>query len=203
MNTKPILAYDCACVGASIALRVGGHTHAHSLAQSAQAAELIPAIDALLREHSVAYAELGSIVTTIGPGSFTGVRIGLAALHGLVLVNRTPIKLISTLEAAAWQVASSHKPPQFIVSLRAGKGEVYAQSFQLNDGKPVASGDITLEPETRNDWSLPHFSLAPDAAAMCEIAELLPSASLTDALPLYIRPPDAAVPAPYAWLAAN
>lgn len=203
MNTKPILAYDCACVGASIALRARGHTHVRSIAQTAQAAELIPAIDALLREHGVAYAELGSIVTTIGPGSFTGVRIGLAALHGLVLVNHTPIKLISTLEAAAWQVASRHKPPQFIVSLRAGKGEVYAQRFELRDGKPVASGDINLEPETRSDWPLPHFNIAPDAAAMCEIADMLPERTLAEALPLYIRPPDAAVPAPYAWLAAN
>lgn len=203
MNTKPILAYDCACVGASVALRVNGHTHARSVGQTAQAAELIPTIDALLREHGVAYAELGAIVTTVGPGSFTGVRIGLAALHGFALVNPVPIKLLSTLEATAWRAIQESPVENFIVSLRAGKGEVYAQHFGLHDGRPVPRSDITLEPETRSDWPLPHFSLAPDASRLCEIAEVLPTATLAEALPLYIRPPDAAVPAPYAWLAAN
>lgn len=208
---KPILAFDTACTGASIALRVGGHTHTRRLEQSQQAAELVCAIDALLREQAVAYRDLGCIVSTVGPGSFTGVRIGLAALHGFVLVNPTPIKLLSTLGAMAWQaVQATDAPASFYISLRAGKGEVYAQRFTIKDKAPIAAGDIFLAPEGRTDWDAPCFGndanspiAGPDAGLLCSIADRLPESSLADAAPLYIRPPDAIAPAPLSWLAAN
>lgn len=198
---KPVLAFDSACIGASIALLVNGKMHVRTLEQSQQAAQLVPAIDALLKEHGVTYKELGCIVTTTGPGSFTGVRIGLAALHGFVLVNSTPVKLVSTLAAMAWQAVRAAKPPRFVITLRAGKGEVYAQYFTCENDTPKAEGDIFLAPETKTDWDAPCFSDLPDAAVLCAIAELLPAATLVDAVPLYIRPPDALPPAPLAWLA--
>lgn len=202
---KPILAYDCATVGASLALLVDGHIHTRAIGQTRQAAELVPAIDALLREHHVSYADLGCIVSTIGPGSFTGVRIGLAALHGLVLVSQTPIKLVTTLQAMTWRIANA--PTEYYITLRAGKGEVYAQRFAAT----TARGDIFLAPETKQDWDLPCFGNVPDmhsphyiagasAETLCTIADQLPNATLADALPLYIRPPDAKQPAPLSWL---
>lgn len=204
MSTKPILAFDCATIGASIALSLNGEVHARAIGQTQQAAELVPTVDALLKEYGVKYNDLDCIVTTIGPGSFTGARIGLAAMHGMVLVAKTPLKIISTLEAAAWHQAEQKDSPQrFTITLRAGKGEVYAQDFELAAGKPSALSDIRLEPETKTDWALPHFSHAPDAAVMCRIAPHLPVATLADAVPLYIRPPDAIVPQGYAWLSAN
>ncbi len=206
MNTKPILAYDCACAGASIALRVNGNTHARAIGQSAQATELVPTIDALLREYGVAYTDLSAIVTTVGPGSFTGVRIGLAALHGFVLVANIPVKLLTTLEAMAWQAAArEHAPETFYITLRAGKGEVYAQAFTREATTPRAQGDIFLAPEDTSDWDRSCIAdiSAPDAVVMATIAEHLPLATLAQALPVYIRPPDAVVGAGYAWLAAN
>ena len=206
MSNKPILAYDCACTGASIALRINGNTHTRAIGQTAQAAELVPTIDALLRDHGVRYVDLGAIVTTVGPGSFTGVRIGLATLHGFVLVANIPVKLLTTLEAMAWQVAASeHAPEPFYITLRAGKGEVYAQAFTREATTPRATGDIFLAPEDKADWDKPCIAdiSAPDAAIMASIAEHLPMATLAQALPVYIRPSDAVVGAGYAWLAAN
>ncbi|MES2984798.1 MAG: tRNA (adenosine(37)-N6)-threonylcarbamoyltransferase complex dimerization subunit type 1 TsaB [Pseudomonadota bacterium] len=215
MNTKPILAFDCACVGASIALGVGKTVVTRSLPQSKQAAALVSTIDGLLRERGVAYTDLAAIVTTIGPGSFTGVRIGLAALHGFALVHPTPIKTLSTLEALAWQVATTHAADgPFLTVLRAGKGEVYAQPFTVRDGIPTASGEIFLAPEDHADWPAPTFGnhvpegapnhiLTPDAAVMVRIAAHLPTATLASALPLYIRPPDAKIPTAPLWLSAN
>lgn len=211
MSTKPILAYDCATIGASVALMHEERAHTRAIANTQQAAELIPTIDALLREHQVHYADLGAMITTIGPGSFTGVRIGLAALHGLVAVYATPIKLLTTLEAIAWQVSSmSEAPPAFVVTLRAGKGEVYTQLFALTDGKPKPTSEISLTPETKTDWPYPCYGSAtnasrhvietPDASLLCSIASLLPSQPLSEALPVYVRPPDAAIPQTYRWL---
>lgn len=215
MNTKPILAFDCACVGGSVALHVSGISHTHRLSQTKEAAELIPAIDALMKAHDVTYSALTAIITTVGPGSFTGVRIGLAALHGLALAHPTAIKTLSTLEAMAWAVSLQPTAPvDFYIALRAGKGEVYAQKFQLNSSTPTASGDITLAPETFTAWDAPCFGNhlptedafflhGPDAAVLCAIAEHLPTTILASAMPLYIRPPDAIAAAPYAWLQAK
>lgn len=207
MSTKPILAFDTATTGATIALNVNGTITTRTLEQSKQAAELIPAIDALLSDANIAYADLAGIVTTVGPGSFTGVRIGLAALHGFALVHRTPIKIITTLEAMAHQV---NRADAFIICLRAGKGEVYAQKFVAMK----ATGDIALYPEAKTDWDAPCFGnqldttdanyiAGPDAAILCRIADQLPTVSLAEAMPLYIRPPDAAIGAPLPWLSAH
>ena len=207
MSTKPILAFDTATTGASIALMVNGTIATRAIGQTEQAAQLIPSIDSLLKDANISYRDLGCIVTTIGPGSFTGVRIGLAALHGFVLVNKTPLKLITTLEAMAWQVKSTD---DFYIALRAGKGEVYAQRFNRTN----TSSDITLYPEGKTDWHAPcfgnhlpadndHFIAGPDATILCTIAEHLPTMALTDAMPLYIRPPDAVIGAPPAWLTAH
>ncbi len=204
MTTQPILAFDCACEGANIALMVDGRTVTRQLPQAQQAAELVSTIDHLLHEHDVAYGDLSCIVTTVGPGSFTGVRIGLAALHGFALVSATPVKTLTTLAAIAWQVATQPAPPEeCYITLRAGKGEVYAQAFRFTNGQPSAMGDIFLAPETKTDWDKPCHSHAPSAALLCSIAHALATVALADALPLYIRPPDAKVPQPLAWLASN
>ena len=215
MSNQPILAFDCACVGGSVALRAGGNTVSQRLSQTKEAAELVAAIDGLLKANDVAYPSLAAIITTVGPGSFTGVRIGLAALHGLALANNTPIKTLTTLEAMAWAVSlMPNAPADFHIALRAGKGELYAQRFAVSNAKPTASGDITLVPETFTAWGSPcygnHLSAedlcfihGPDATILCTIADTLPATTLANALPIYIRPPDAIAAAPLPWLQAN
>jgi tRNA threonylcarbamoyl adenosine modification protein YeaZ len=215
MSNQPILAFDCACVGGSVALMGGGHTRHHDLDQTKEAAQLVPAIDKLMKTAGIHYGKLGAIITTIGPGSFTGVRIGLATLHGLGLAHPTPIKTLSTLQAMAWAVAlSADAPGAFYIALRAGKDELYAQRFHLANGTPAEVDEITLTPENFAAWGAPCFGNhlptdsanylhGPNAAMLCAIAEQLPLTKLANALPLYIRRPDAIAPAPYAWLTAN
>lgn len=215
MHTQPILAFDSACSGASIAVMTNGHSATRRIGQTAQAAELLPAIASAMAEAGVAFHALSCIVSTIGPGSFTGVRIGLAALHGLVLVHNTPVKLITTLEAMAWAVAGQPSaPPAFWLALRAGKGEMYCQRFMLSGDDPTADHAITLKPEAHAGWDAPCFGNhlhegdaqcvpGPDAAVMARIAHRLPETPLSEALPLYIRAPDAIAAAPHPWLQAN
>ena len=61
-----------------------------------QAARLLPAIDALLKEAGVGRREIGLIAATIGPGSFTGVRVGLATARGLALALDVPLAGLPT-----------------------------------------------------------------------------------------------------------
>ena len=212
MNNKSILVFDCAGSGAGISLRVGDVTFTETLPQGKQAMSLVSKINEVVKKAGIPYADIGEILTTIGPGSFTGLRIGLAALHGLVLVHKTPIKTITTLESFAWQVASNPAAPaSYYVAIRAGKGEVYVQAFTQSAGHPTATGDIFLAPETRTEWDLPFYSNhlpatdanyipAIDTALLCNVAQHLPLASLAEALPLYIRPPDAIIPKTASWL---
>ena len=212
MENTALLAFDCATSGASIALRAGGKTYTRALAQGKQAGELISSIDALMRETGITYANLAAIVTTTGPGSFTGLRIGLAALHGLVLVHRTPIKTLTTLEAMAWHITrQANAPTTFTTAIRAGKGELYIQEFTQKNQIPSATSDISLVPETYDGWRSPHYSNnitadapnylpGPNSETLCLIADQLPTSTLADALPLYIRPPDAIIPHAHPWL---
>jgi tRNA threonylcarbamoyl adenosine modification protein YeaZ len=203
MEHKPLLAFDCATTGASISLWSDIGISSRQLPQHRQAAELVAEIDALMHNAELDYGKLAAIVTTIGPGSFTGIRIGLATLHGLALVSRVPIKLLTTLEAMAWSVARHQT--QFTIALRAGKGELFVQEFVTKNGAPVSITDIYLTPEGHSAWPSPCFGnhvsvdasnylVGPDATVLCEIATQLPTRSLTEAIPLYIRPPDAKLP---------
>ncbi len=212
MPEKPILAFDCSTPAASVALSLHGAVHVRGIENGKQAAELVSAIDDLLGEHRIKYGDLGAIITTIGPGSFTGLRIALATLHGLVLAVPTPIKTITSLEAVAWEVAHHKNPPLEIrVVLNAGKGEVFSQSFSLQGGMPKALDTIAMVHPDMVDTTLPMFGntqestsayyiVGPSAAILCEVANLLPATHINDALPLYIRAPDAKIPTPLPWL---
>lgn len=212
MNEKPILAFDCATQCASIALSAHGTLHESRLPPNRHAAMLMSEIDRLMHEAGLSYSQLGAIITTVGPGSFTGIRIGLAALQGMALASHVPVKTLTTLEAMAWEVATRTSPPtDFYTSLRAGKGEAYAQAFTLKDGMPECAGEIALVPEAAglgadhygNLQPLGHANYieSPDAVILCGVTLHIPACLLHDAVPIYIRPPDAALPAALPWLA--
>jgi tRNA threonylcarbamoyladenosine biosynthesis protein TsaB len=95
-----VLAFDCAISGLSAALvRDGRCLTAHREDGRSQAATLLPAIAALLRQAGVDRRALSLIAVTIGPGSFTGVRVGLAAARGLAMALDVPLAGITTTAA--------------------------------------------------------------------------------------------------------
>ncbi len=206
MKKQSVLAFDAATSPASVALRVEGRTTHELIAHGNQAAQLVPVIDRLLRSQNLAYSDLDSIVTTVGPGSFTGLRIVLAALHGLVLANATPIRLITSSEAVAWDVARrTDAPTEFLVALDAGKGEVFVQHFRTENTRPIALDAISLHPTSMMGGlgaacfsnllpaDHPNYISGPDACTLVAIAEYLGVAELADAVPIYIRPADAKI----------
>lgn len=204
MKHKAILAFDCSTGAATVAVRVDDDVHMREIAHGQQAALLIPTIQELIKNQGVSYANLAAMVTTIGPGSFTGLRIALAALHALALASKVPVKTITSLQAVAHDVPKH----EFLVALNAGKGEVFAQAFK--EKQPV--GEIMLvKPEAALSQSLPvygnihapeheHYMAGPSAATLCRIEGQLPTTLLADAMPLYIRPPDVKLAKPLPWL---
>jgi len=92
-----VLAFDCAVSGLAVAVvRDGSALAIHREEGREQAARLLPAIAALLEQAAVDRRALSMIAVTIGPGSFTGVRVGLAAALGLAIALDIPLAGLST-----------------------------------------------------------------------------------------------------------
>jgi tRNA threonylcarbamoyladenosine biosynthesis protein TsaB len=89
---------------------------------------LLPAIDRALGEARVSLEALGGIAVSIGPGSFTGLRIGLSTAKGLAYATGIPVVGVSTLEAMAWALPAARW--QICPVLDARKQEVYAALFR-------------------------------------------------------------------------
>jgi len=94
------------------------------LAGKTYSAQLMPSIRGLLAEHQVTLAEIGAIVVTSGPGSFTGIRIGLATAKGLTEVHSIPIVAVSRLAVLA------HNAGTRSAALDASRHEFYFREGQ-------------------------------------------------------------------------
>lgn len=95
-----VLAFDCAISGLAVAVVRDGAALAERREEGrSQAATLLPAIAATLEDAGVDRRALSLIAVTVGPGSFTGVRVGLAAARGLALALHVPLAGITTTAA--------------------------------------------------------------------------------------------------------
>lgn len=160
----------------------------------------------------LAFADLERIAVTVGPGSFTGLRVALSMARGFAVVLPVEVVGITTLAAIAEAVrkASADAGP-LAVALSARGGEVYAQLFEDGEaaGEPEAieaadfaarlapttrlagSGAARLA-ETRPELAIVDASSAPDIAAVARLGR----AAVADGppVPLYLRAPDAKPP---------
>jgi len=96
-------------------------------------AQLVPQIAALLAKHGFSKLNIDGFAVVSGPGSFTGLRVGLAAIKALAEVLQKPIAAVSLLEAVA---ASGGSPGRVTAVLDAGRGEVYAGEYELDPDSP-------------------------------------------------------------------
>jgi tRNA threonylcarbamoyladenosine biosynthesis protein TsaB len=98
-------------------------------------ARLIPAIQALLEQARLTLDEIDGIAISLGPGSFTGLRVGLSAVKGLALTAERPVVGIPTLDALAYNLPFT--PSLICPIVDARKGEVYAALYKQGGGGSV------------------------------------------------------------------
>ena len=98
------------------------------LTGGAFSAQLVPQIAALLEKHACSRGDLGAFAVTNGPGSFTGLRVGLAAIKALAEALQRPIVAISLLEAVA---CSGAAPGRVFAVLDAGRSDVYVGDYEI------------------------------------------------------------------------
>ncbi len=130
-----ILAVETATSWQSVAIVDGDVVVARADEEAAgsHARLLVPAIDRLLTSCGMVLTDMAGLAVSIGPGSFTGLRVGLATMLGFRAVTGLPLAAVPTLEAMAWNLRGAE--PRLCPLLRARTGEVYwAQYEWLPDG---------------------------------------------------------------------
>ncbi len=174
-----VLAFDCAVSGLGVAIVRDGAALA-SLREEGreQAARLLPAIAATMEQAGVERRALSMIAVTTGPGSFTGVRVGLAAARGLAMALGIPLAGIATTTVLLAQADTMGRPRDRLVvaALDSHLGDWFC-AIRAGDGAPflASTDDLARRLEGR-----PCLVVGPEAAAL---APLLPNAEAIVALP--------------------
>jgi len=101
------------------------------LAGGTFSAQLVPQIAGLLGKHGFSKHDADAFVVISGPGSFTGLRVGLAAIKALADILQKPIVPVSLLEVAA---VAGDAEGNVIAALDAGRGEVYTGEYEVSGG---------------------------------------------------------------------
>jgi tRNA threonylcarbamoyl adenosine modification protein YeaZ len=164
---------------------------------------LTPAIWECLSQAGVRLGELGQIVVGLGPGPFTGLRVGVVTAQLLATVVGVPLRGVCSLDVLAAQFAEQSPPGEFVAATDARRREVYWAGYAA-DGRRTAGPAVSAPADVpRNPVVGPAAELYPDQLLTAPGPRVLDPGTLAvrgpglpDAgrEPLYLRRPDAAEP---------
>jgi len=189
-----------------------------------QAEALAPMISDVLAEAKVTASDLDLLAVTVGPGAFTGLRIGLATARAMALAAHVPCLGLTTTEVIAHAVdASTWQQGTLLVALDSRRADIYVQTFQAGP-KPISDARA-MDPAILGGWlqdvpgpiyvvgdarelatavlieagletNVIEAPEVPDAAVVADLASRrwTPGDILQAPTPLYLRPPDAKLP---------
>lgn len=216
-----ILSLDSATEACSAAVLCDGVLVAHRFEtmRRGHAETLMLLVQDVMRQAGLTFDKLDLIATTVGPGGFTGLRIGLASARGLALAAGIPIVGVTTLEAVAKANPSTESP--LLIALDSKRSDLYMQLFDAN-GDPLSEPSAMLPVDIGP--TLPAGTIAVGGNAAEKVLEAfadrappllrhegpsLPDAAIVAQIgaerhaqmpsnerprPLYLRPPDAQKP---------
>ncbi len=212
-----VLAFDCSGASCSAAVLVDDEPQAQRFVtmERGHAEALLPMIDAVLREAKLSPAALDLLAVTVGPGSFTGLRIGLAAARGLALAGGIAALGVTSFDAV---LAAEADDVPLIVALESRRAELFLQRRDRDDvrlpalvpqaqwaeivpsGRCCLAGDGAPRLATalgRGDVTVLPGHGRPDPVALARIAAARWQAGTrAPLLPLYLRAPDTTTPRP-------
>lgn len=149
-----ILALESSAAAASVAVCEDEALIAQSVQRTGltHSATLLPMLESLLQNAGLALSEMDVLAVAAGPGSFTGLRIGVSALKGLAWGSDKPCAGCSTLESMAWQAVHMAEgrdggiaPYELCPVMDARRNQVYNARFTARDGVPVRlTGDRAI-----------------------------------------------------------
>lgn len=132
-HTPCLLALETSGVSGSVALVTPAGCLAEQIVDANQthAQQLLPTIEQLLRETKIDWPQIDGIAVSLGPGSFTGLRIGLSTAKGLSFAAAKPLIGVPSLDALAHQCLGQNLPVCALIDAR--KKEVYAAFYRENN----------------------------------------------------------------------
>lgn len=185
-----VLAFDTALGACSAGVWKDGAVIASEILVMPQghAEALMPMIERVLQTSQLTYADIDRIAVTVGPGSFTGLRVGIATARGLAMAMNKPSVGVTTTEALAAAAPENERsdaaglPRRILAAIDSKRGDVFAQLFNT-DGvslSNVVNTDFASLPEICGDGPLVVVGDAAEAAA----GALAPHAFVSQGLPL-------------------
>ena len=175
-----ILAIDTSSAWCSVALSLDDQAPElrHEAVSAGASQLLLPWIDSLLSNAKINLKDLDAVAVGIGPGAFTGVRLGVAAVQGLAISNNLPVIPVSSLDAIAAQLTNAPgfqkiNANHFVIAIDARMEEVYWARYQTQcDRLPKRLGDIHLsKPEDIDLQGIEYLA----GSAIVSYRERLPS----------------------------
>jgi len=147
-----ILSIDTSGKNGSVALARGDAEHFQLIATSpieggTFSAQLIPQIARLLTDHNRKKSDIDAFAAATGPGSFTGLRIGLTAVKGLAEILHKPIAAVSVLEACVLKSGIKYDDARVFAALDAQRNEVYLGEYMLNKGRASRIDELLVTKE--------------------------------------------------------
>jgi tRNA threonylcarbamoyladenosine biosynthesis protein TsaB len=189
------------------------------LARPAHARELMPAVAAVMERAGLGYVDLEALAVGVGPGTFTGLRIGIATARALATANGLEVRPVSSLVALAAGIDAEADRPWLLPVIDAKRGEVFAalygrggegvwgplavrpeelsERIRADEISPVAAGDGSVR--FRGVLEASGIRVMPDesrshvvrALHVCRLAAELRGVPPQAVLPDYLRAPDA------------
>jgi tRNA threonylcarbamoyladenosine biosynthesis protein TsaB len=146
-NLFPILSIETTdkLCSAAILLNENDYYETNIQGKHVHSQKLIVTIDELLKSAGLEINEIKSLAVSEGPGSFTGLRIGMAAAKGIAVGKSIPLTLVPTFDALAFKISSYlSSEKKFCIIKKASKDESYFASYIFRDGNVEIVDPIQL-----------------------------------------------------------
>jgi len=184
-----LLAFDVTAAACSAAVLGGSGevlAHAARMAERGHSELLMPMLRDVLGAAGTKVGDLGLIAVTTGPGTFTGIRIGLAAARGLALAGGVPLLGVTSFDAVAAAVATEERAGRpLVLAIDSRRADLFVQAFGADVRAPAA-----VPPDGLGHWApAGPLLVAGDAAAAA--ADVLRAAGREASLARWQGPPDA------------
>ncbi len=199
-----ILAVDTALGQESVAILKDGKIVAFSKnTESGQQAEkLFERIDGVLDAAKLTLNKIDYFSANLGPGSFTGIRVGLSAILGICIAQEKKFIVVGSLEALAYRIWQKYELNKLSIALDAGRGEAYFQEFVIRDNAMISEdGALLIETEKlimadAGNMAECKINTTPDARDVAYTAYYMVKRGKADferKEPIYLRKPDAKI----------
>jgi len=191
-----LLAIDCAANLCAACVFADGRALGRAVRDlgKGHAEHLMDVIAEAMQAAGVAYADLSRIGVSVGPGSFTGVRVGVSTARGLALALKIPAIGVTTLEAIAAEAWASHpqpRPEAIMAAIDAGRDGIYVGVYDelgaVRYDPVIMTLESAAELASRNRLSLAGSAAAGIAALMAEPSKLVGTTAATADIATYAR----------------